>query len=108
MPWHRAASEAEGIAGAAPIAFALPTAAGSVAGVGPAPGIVVAILRSADVVDGAGICSRLSGTLLKYLPSYIGPLGPPLRLAPLSEISMVRVLSYSPISFRTLINSPMS
>ena len=42
----------EGIAGAAPVGLALPAPEGGVAGVGPAPGVVVEVLGAADVVDG--------------------------------------------------------
>jgi len=55
----------------------------------------------------ARFCSRFSGTLLKNLPSFTEPVGPPSELAPLSEITMNRVLSYSPISLRKAISSPM-
>ena len=42
----------------------------------------------------------MSATLLKNLTSFSDPCGPPSALDPLSEISMMSVLSYSPRSFR--------
>ena len=42
---------------------------------------------------------RSSGTLLKNLFSLTEPVGPPSALAPLSEISMISVLSSSPMLF---------
>jgi len=55
----------------------------------------------------ARLPSIVSGTLLKKRHSLMDPCGPPSALEPLSEISMISVLSYSPIFFRNATSSPM-
>jgi hypothetical protein len=50
---------------------------------------------------------RLTLPALEYCFSLSDPVGPPSALAPLSEISMISVFSYSPPSLRNLISSPV-
>ena len=90
----------ERIADAAAVGLALPAAERRVAGEGPAPRVVVEVLRPAELVDRREVLlQRSSGTLLKNLFSLTEPCGPPSALAPLSEMTMISVLSNSPMSF---------
>ena len=57
----------EGIGGAAAIGFALPAAERRVAGVGPAPCVVVEIFRAAEVVDGREVLLEIVGHVVEEL-----------------------------------------
>jgi hypothetical protein len=55
----------------------------------------------------ARFCSSDSGTKLKNWFSLTDPVGPPSALAPLSDRTMIRVLSNSPSSRRNSSSRPM-
>ena len=57
----------ERIAGAAPVGLALPAAEGGVAGMGPAPGVVVEVLRPTDVIDGGEILGEIFRNIVEEL-----------------------------------------
>ena len=57
----------ERIAGAAPVGLALPAAEGGVAGVGPAPGVVVEVLRPTDVIDGGEVLREVFRNIVEEL-----------------------------------------
>ena len=57
----------ERIAGAAPVGLALPAAEGGVAGVGPAPGVVVEVLRPTDVINGGEILREVFRHIVEEL-----------------------------------------
>jgi hypothetical protein len=97
----------ERVADAATERLSLPAAIRRVAGVRPAPGVVVEVLRPTQVVEGGEVLLERVGTLLKNLFSLIDPCGPPSELAPLSEISMITVFSSSPIAARKSTSRPM-
>ena len=52
------------------------------------------------------LSSSVSGALLKNCSSLVVPATPPSALAPLSETSMISVLSNCPVSFRKSITRP--
>ena len=68
----------EGIAGATPIGLALPAAERGVAGVGPAPGVVVEVFRSADVIDGGQVLLQIFGHVVEELALIHRTSRPPL------------------------------
>jgi hypothetical protein len=89
----------ESVGDAAAVSLTFPATERGVAREGPSPGVVVEVLWAAEVVEGGKVLLEVVGDVVEELV-LVDRTVRPSALAPLSEISMISVLSSWPMSCR--------
>ncbi len=97
----------EGIADTAAVGLALPAPEGGIASPGPAPGVMVEGIGSAQFVDLFQVLFQRFGDIVEEQVLIDEPVGPPSELAPLSESTMIRVFSNSSMLFKKSSRRPI-